>query len=293
MNIQYNYKNFIDQFTVESSKITHEFFSPVYISIGTYLNQKVALKQGTNLTKEIEIHKYLCSKESHPNVIKFLAEINHGEDNYILMEGIKDGLTLHTYCSWDLRWYHPLTINKCIDLMLQIARGLKHIHDNGIIHHDLTDNNILVSLGETEDDIILKICDFGLSELTTEGYGNSELREAGTLNWMAPEQFNASNKTTQKMDIYNFSKLCTVILFKGRKSDQVIIDVPIKLMNLIQLFRSNNPDNRPNITEAIKMLKSIDDFRSEWDRIDKLYQQFVNQGIEIPDILQDLYDKYK
>lgn len=42
----------------------------------------------------------------------------------------------------------------------QLLCGLNHIHKSGLIHRDLKPNNVLIN-----DNLDVKICDFGLSTL--------------------------------------------------------------------------------------------------------------------------------
>ncbi|KAM2699432.1 hypothetical protein EV1_038309 [Malus domestica] len=56
----------------------------------------------------------------------------------------------------------PFSIGEVKYLMKQLLEGVEYLHDNWILHRDLKTSNILLN-NEGE----LKICDFGLSRLTT------------------------------------------------------------------------------------------------------------------------------
>ena len=69
-------------------------------------------------------------------------------------------------------------------IMRQVAAGLQAIHDAGILHRDLSTNNILVTASD-----MAKILDFGLSR--DVNIAHSLIRQshlAGTLPYVAPEQ---------------------------------------------------------------------------------------------------------
>lgn len=74
-------------------------------------------------------------------------------------------------------------------------RGLMCIHRMKIIHHDLKSANCLVSKHWT-----VKICDFGLSRITTDEPIKSS--SGGTPEWMAPEVIR-KEPFTEKCDIFS------------------------------------------------------------------------------------------
>ena len=61
--------------------------------------------------------------------------------------------------------------------------AVAYIHEQDVIHRDLKPQNILVM--DKEDLSTIKIVDFGLSENYV--FNDSELTQAGTLIYMAPE----------------------------------------------------------------------------------------------------------
>src|SRR5262249_1582970 len=71
-----------------------------------------------------------------------------------------------------------------LEIMRQVASGLAAIHSMGILHRDLSPNNILVTR-----DGVAKIIDLGLSKVTTHA-STAETRGhlAGTLAYVSPEQ---------------------------------------------------------------------------------------------------------
>lgn len=61
----------------------------------------------------------------------------------------------------------------------QILSGLKHIHDNGIIHRDMKPSNVLI-----DDRMQAKISDFGLAVVVNDAMSNGV---CGTTHFLAPE----------------------------------------------------------------------------------------------------------
>ena len=79
-----------------------------------------------------------------------------------------------------LRRLGPYTQYGAGKLMLQLFKGLAHIHQNGIIHRDLKPENILLTR-----DYILKISDFGMS--TQNDPEQQHTPGMVTLNYRPPE----------------------------------------------------------------------------------------------------------
>jgi hypothetical protein len=94
----------------------------------------------------------------------------------------------------DLLRHERLSIRTGLDIMRQVAAGLQAIHDAGIVHHDLSTNNVLVTSSNS-----VKIVDFGLSRDVNIAHSFSQSHLAGTLPYVAPEQIEGrgSNPTAE------------------------------------------------------------------------------------------------
>ncbi len=91
----------------------------------------------------------------------------------------------------------PKNHAKAVDVFLQVARGLAHIHARGFVHADIKPNNVLV-----DEDGSVKIIDLGQAC----AIGAIKKRIQGTPGYMAPEQAHR-NKITPKTDIYNLGAM--------------------------------------------------------------------------------------
>lgn len=82
----------------------------------------------------------------------------------------------------------------------QIALGLDHIHNQGVIHRDIKESNIfLLSNG------VVKIGDFGIAVAMQPNEANTGY--GGTRGWMSPEMI-LSQPYTYKTDIWSFGVVC-------------------------------------------------------------------------------------
>jgi len=113
-------------------------------------------------------------------------------------------------------------------MVLGVAKGLRYLHSEGVIHGDLKGTNVLVSDGGEP-----LLCDFGRSRII--GHRGFTSLVLGTLGYQAPELIRAieeadgegstdespvdqevySGKLTTKTDIYGFSMVALEI-FSGK-----------------------------------------------------------------------------
>ena len=117
---------------------------------------------------------------------------------YLAMEFV-DGRSLSEILKDD----GPLPFEAVWALMLRVTAGLTAAHQRGIIHRDVSPDNIIVPSGDVSR---AKIIDFGiarstlLSEGTVIGSGF-----AGKQNYVSPEQVGLfGGEVTAKSDIYSF-----------------------------------------------------------------------------------------
>src|SRR5438552_2436464 len=127
----------------------------------------------------------------HPNLIKIYALetvrdwLFRARKLHLLIEYV-NGRTLDTF--------PRLSMPRLVQIFVQVAGGLVHMHRRGVFHADLKPNNILLSrTGE------VKIIDYGLAWIKGENKG----RVQGTPEYMAPEQAK-HGMVNERTDIYNF-----------------------------------------------------------------------------------------
>ncbi len=133
----------------------------------------------------------LCGKMEHPNIVDMYgADLDAPDGPYLVMEYI-DGNSLDKFDAPNTL----LPITTVIDVMRQSAEALGYASSLGIIHRDVKPGNIII-----RKDGRVKIADFGCA-LTGEP-GGSSLGVAGSLPYMAPEQIEGRQLTSQS-DIYS------------------------------------------------------------------------------------------
>lgn len=173
----------------------------VYLAEQTSVNRCVAIK-----VLRTEKHKSAGARErfaregralaalNHPNIVRVYDVQNDGDVHYMVMQYV-EGKSL----SQILRESGRLPVSRAIDVIRQVALGLQHAHQAGIIHRDLDPSNILMERSGT-----VKILDMGLARFYEDHEDNLTERVGGALgsaDFMAPEQ--ANNQADIRTDIYS------------------------------------------------------------------------------------------
>ena len=117
----------------------------------------------------------------HENVLKLLQytkkEVKENLQLWLIVEKCQLG---------DLGKFaqtNRLDLKQKVDLFLQCAKGLNHIHEHNLVHRDIKMENILVH-GSSENPVI-KIADFGISRAIEREMTN--MTTMGTSSYKAPE----------------------------------------------------------------------------------------------------------
>lgn len=162
-------------------------------------------------------------KLDHPNVVRLLELSQGATTDYIVFEYV-EGRTLKEILGE--RNHTPLDPDRAARIALQLANGLQHIHQRGLIHRDLKPANVMITpAGEA------KILDFGLARHTdttsTIGGGQGFL---GTIPYMSPEQLRGGKTVTQQSDIYALGTIFYEMLAGHRpfdgSQDEILANIP-------------------------------------------------------------------
>jgi serine/threonine-protein kinase len=170
-------------------------FSSIYLASGPRSDRRVALKVARPetmadpaLRRRFELETKVASGLDHPNIVPADEVGQVGGLFYIAMAYVGGG-TLSDWPHVDA----PPDPRQAAWLVREIAGGLGHAHDRGILHLDLKPANILLGLGipSSPDDpgVVPRIIDFGLARLLDEGDGEPDgAALIGSPPYMASEQ---------------------------------------------------------------------------------------------------------
>ena len=177
---------------------------------------------------------------------------------YLAMEFV-DGRSLH-----DILQEGPLPFEAVRSLMQRVASGLQAAHDRGIIHRDVSPDNIIIPDGDVRR---AKIIDFGIARSTHLGQATViGSGFAGKYNYVSPEQLGLFGaEVTAKSDIYSLGLVLYEAL-TGRAIDmggsQVDIvekrrrvpdlgAIDMRFRPLLERMLRPNPKDRPESMTAV------------------------------------------
>lgn len=197
-------------------------------------------------------------KLDHPNVVRLLELSQGTTTDYIVFEYV-EGRTLKAIL--EERNKTPLDPDRAARIALQLASGLQHIHERGLIHRDLKPANVMIT--PTGD---AKILDFGLARhtdtMSTIGGGQGFL---GTIPYMSPEQLQGGKTVTQQSDIYALGAVLYEMLagrrpFEGSHEELVTsipkgnpprLEAPTALQTIVRRAMELDPLDRYRSAEAM------------------------------------------
>lgn len=188
---------------------------------------------------------------------------------WIVLEWCDKG-TLRNYCSVPRTSRQDL--REVCEMFTEISSAGAYLHSRGIIHGDLTANNVLLKSNLSWKGYGCKVCDFGLARVL-EGETSAILTaQLGTVTHMPPELFQLDPqqaRLTPKVDVYSsgvllWQAVTGKIPFQGLLLPQIILKVsrgsrlqlPDELEECVkEIFNrctEPDPDNRPLFDELVK-----------------------------------------
>jgi serine/threonine protein kinase len=175
----------------------------VYLARHLALGNAVAIKM---------LHPLIASDRDKQQRLEQEAHILSQVDSQYIVKTLDYGLTPvpfivleyfdGTPLSDELEKNGALQATRCIHLFGQLCEGLKAAHAKGIVHRDLKPSNILVN---QQEDLRVKIVDFGIAKVLVDATSGSKLTATGEVvgspPYMAPEQW-LGGKVDERTDIY-------------------------------------------------------------------------------------------
>lgn len=139
------------KYTIEQLPIGKGATSQVFIGVNKE-NEKVAIKKIENIIEAEHEVTILKSIPLQKHIIALLDFFTIDSSGYIVMEYYQ-GTKLGHFKKGSIR--NP---SLAVQITINILKGLRVIHENGILHCDITPHNVLIC---NDDPQTVKIIDFG------------------------------------------------------------------------------------------------------------------------------------
>ncbi|CZR59155.1 related to calcium/calmodulin dependent protein kinase C [Phialocephala subalpina] len=129
------------------------------------------------IKEEIAIMKKL----NHPNLVSLIEVLDDPEEDslYMVLEMCKKGVVMKVGLG---EQSDPYDIERCRYWFRDLILGIEYLHAQGVVHRDIKPDNLLL----TEDDV-LKIVDFGVSEMFEKASDMMTAKSAGSPAFLPPE----------------------------------------------------------------------------------------------------------
>ncbi|MCA9040390.1 MAG: protein kinase [Planctomycetaceae bacterium] len=272
----------------------------VYLAEDSHSQEIVVLKvlsshlaDDPGMMARLRLESRAGQKLFHPSIARTIDAGEAAGSHFLVMEYVH-GISLREL----VMQQGPVSWPVACHIIRQIALGLHYAHDRGLVHRDVKPENFLVN-----EKAEVKILDFGLALI--EGAEDEEFSLSmifghdgvGTLDYMAPEQSEDSQKVDRRADLYGlggtFYSILTGLLPYSVKTSVEKIEahrnkpfplvrskfpnVPAAVDKIIAKMTAKDPEERyqsgAEVAEAISSLAKIEPIDFDFEAILKLRRE--------------------
>lgn len=173
----------------------------------------------------------------HPNIVKMFTHGPWPGGHYISLEFIA-GMSLRQYIL-----QCPLSLERALELLLEISYAICHLHAHGVVHRDLKPENIIVT-----DEGHIKVIDFGIAQLLSDrGLVDEAVanRTMGTPIYMSPEQRENPENVSYPSDIYSLGIIAYELVLGRLSHGQIHLSLmPKGIQKVLNRMLQHDPQNR-------------------------------------------------
>jgi serine/threonine-protein kinase len=243
----------------------------------TSLNRIVAIKvlrsrlaKNENYVRRFHSEGRSAAKLNHHNIVSAIDVGQEGEYHYFVMEYV-EGDTIDAA----LKQGKVFKEKEALNIIIQVARALKHAHEHWIIHRDVKPKNIMIT-----NEGVVKLADMGIArELTDIAAIEAEKGQAwGTPYYIAPEQIRGKMDVDGRADIYSLGATLYHMVtgrvpfyHEDRRNimnmhlhtsltppDHINKKLSIGISEMIEIMMKKNPEDRyQNIKILIEDIESL------------------------------------
>jgi len=227
----------------------------VYAGLNIRTGKRVALKwisPALATTKEalsrFRREALAAGRINHPNVVTVFDVVEHASSTWLVME-LLEGDPLSEILN-RVGYMEP---EPAVQLLIPAIRGVAAAHAHGVIHRDLTPDNIFICRSADGKPREAKVLDFGVSKLADESVDQVGItgggHAVGTPAYMAPEQIRGNISADPRTDVYALGVVLYQMLAGRRPFDGQIYSAL-----MIEIATTDAPRLRsvqPHVPEAL------------------------------------------
>jgi serine/threonine-protein kinase len=201
---------------------------------------------------------------------RIVGYVEHGKiagRPYLLMDYVEASNLKELYAQHD-----PVLLENVAQILIDMAEGLEHMHDNGFMHLDFKPENVLVTRNAN-----VRLVDFDLAQPIPEKPKRASKKNPGTPAYMAPEQLRGE-PIGPRVDIFSYGVSAYELLtnqkpFPGDTPGEILAkqldrsgfvaprqlnpDMPASLEKVILRCLERHPDHRyPFIGMMVRELQA-------------------------------------
>ena len=229
-----------------------------------------ALASDDSFRKRFMREAEIIARLQHPNIVNIM---DFGDENgvyHIVMEHLS-GPDLNNLIKQEGR----ITLPKTISILRGVADALDYAHQNGLVHRDIKPSNVMLDSSTIPPRVVLT--DFGIAKIVDSQTLMTNTNMLGTLDYIAPEQIQASAEVDSRADIYalgimTYQMLTGTLPFEQASTGALLLahlnapppdartivrDLPRNVAHGIQRAMAKKPESRPSTAgEFITILEN-------------------------------------
>lgn len=201
---------------------------------------------------KIEFELQALNVFQHPNLVQCFNTAWYGEkERPILLMELLDESLLHFLNRKDCSIPYHLKVDLCKD----IALAIKFLHLNGIVHGNLTGNNVLIL-----KEVRAKVTDYWMTTIHRHGEKTDFTELPEKVSYMAPERMKDPQNVSVKSDSFSYGVIVSYIDTQSAPMPQKIVRPEQSPFTTIACqCLSEEPDRRPIFDDICMHLENLID----------------------------------
>ncbi len=198
----------------------------------------------------------------HDAIVRYFAYVP--PDSNLNLHALVMGFIEGTKLSDRIKQVGPLNRDETCRLFIRLADGLQRAHEIGVVHRDLSPDNVMLQAGEIDKAVLI---DFGISRSNAIKDVTIGNEFAGKLKYVSPEQLGAfGGEADARSDVYSLALLMiTSVTGRAAPMGDTIVDavkmreavpdltgVPMEFQSLLYQMLQPDPTGRMADMNAVK-----------------------------------------